>query len=82
MEGMPQIPVTLAVEPELRRGVEKLCQAQGGVGCDTALAVDDFIHPRIGYMDPVRKLCLGHVEWLEKLGKHHFAWMGRGAIAW
>ena len=62
VDGMPQIPVALAVEPELRCGLEKFCQTQRRVRCDTTLSIDDFIHPRIRYMDSIRKIRLGHVE--------------------
>jgi hypothetical protein len=52
VEGMPEIPVALTVEPELGRRAEKAREPKGGFRGDSSLGVDDLVDAREGNMDP------------------------------
>ena len=64
---MPEVPIPLSVQPELRRRAQKLGKAEGGIGSDAPMSVDDLVNARERDVDPLGELGLGHAEGLEKL---------------
>ena len=80
VESMPEVPVALTVEPELRRRPKETRESKGGIRGDSSLGVDDLVDAREGDVDPLGQLGLGHPDWLEELLQQHLARMGRGAV--
>ena len=77
---MPEIPVALAVQPELWGGPEETREPKGSVGCDPTLPVYDLVDSWEGDVDPLSQLGLRHVHRLQELLEEHLAGMGRGAV--
>jgi len=80
LQSVPEIPVALAVQPELRGGPEETREPKGGVGCNPTLSVDDLVDSWEGDVDPLSQLGLGHVHRLQELLEEHLAGMGRRAV--
>jgi len=77
---MPEVPIPLSVEPELRGCAKELRKAQGCIRRDSAMAVDDLVNPRKRDVDSLGEFGLGHSERLEKLLKEHLTGMGRRSV--
>ena len=79
---MPQVPITLKIEPEVGSHPEESLQAQGCIGGHTTLAMHDLVKPRIGDAEPARSLGERKVVWLDELLQQHLTGMRGGAILW
>jgi hypothetical protein len=80
IHGLPQVPIPLQIEPELRPGPERLAQGQGRVRANIAPAVDDLVKPGIGPAQVLGECLLGYTERLQELLEQHLAGMGRGTF--
>jgi hypothetical protein len=68
----------LQVEPELRRGAERLAQAQGGIGRDADRLGGDALDPRARHTHRFRQRAGRQAERNEKFLTQDFAGMERG----
>ena len=73
---MPQIPILLQPEPEVRAHAGHLGEAQRRVGRDAALRVDHFIQPRKRHAELQGEGGLRQAERLEEFLEQHLARMG------
>ena len=80
IDGIPEIPVTLQIQPELRTSLERLTQCQCRIGTDLAAAVDDLVEARIGPAKVRGKGFLGHTKRFQKLFQQHLARVCGGAF--
>ena len=77
---MPKVPVALTIEPKLGGCAEEARQAQGSVGRDPPLLVDDLVDAGERHTDSSSQLGLRHAERLEKLLAEQLAGVGWRAI--
>jgi hypothetical protein len=78
--GMPQIPVTLQVQPELGARLERFTKCQRRIRTDLTTAVYHLVEACIGPAEVRSKCLLGQTQWLQKLLQQHFARVCGGAF--
>src|SRR5271157_6465026 len=69
----------LQIQPELQRGPEEMCQAQGGVAGDGAVSVEDFGNAVGRNVEPARQLGGAHLQLAQFLGQ---VFAGMNWIGW
>lgn len=79
---MPEIPIRLQSEPEVRAHASDACEAQRGVWGDGTLAANDLVQAWKRDAEANREGGLGNAEGLEKFFQQHFAGMGRRPLGW
>jgi len=75
MHDMPEIPITLPIQPERCACTEKTLQPEGRIGGDPTLSVDYLVQSRIRDAKAPCNLGLRNAIWLYEIMKQDFSRM-------
>ena len=69
LHAMPEVPVSLQVEPEFRASAEEMPQAQGRISGHAALAVQDFSYTVRRHLELARQRRRAHIQRFKLFGE-------------